>query len=207
MIRHGESEANAGQPTESAHSISLTERGHAQAGAVVAALPVAPDLIVVSSYVRARQTAEPTIATYPSARVEEWPVEEFTYLSLKNALPTTAADRRPFVEEYWRRCDPNYCDGEGAESFADFISRVNTTIDRLSAVNERSIVLFSHGQFIRAIMRLALTGAEGHSQQSMREFDLFLQAVPFPNAAFVVMHLEGPVITLGQITTLGRHRL
>lgn len=200
LIRHGESAANAGHATESAHSIPLTERGHKQAAAVVQALPTAPDLIVVSSYHRARQTADPTITAYPSAKVEEWPVEEFTYLSLKGATPTTAADRRPFVQEYWNQCDPEHCDGPGAESFLDFMVRVRGIIGKLKRCKDARVAIFSHGQFIRAVMWLLLTGRREINSTAMKEFEHFLLAVPFPNCAIVQLRLDYEDLSLGPVS-------
>src|ERR1043165_5780158 len=83
FIRHGESVANAGGRTTEAGIYPLTELGFRQAEQLAAALaaePKAPELIVHSSYVRARQTSEPTQRQFPSVPVEEWPVHEVQYL-------------------------------------------------------------------------------------------------------------------------------
>lgn len=61
LIRHGESEANVGLPTSDPASIPLTEKGRQQAEQIAEKLTITPDLIIVSPYLRARQTAEPTI--------------------------------------------------------------------------------------------------------------------------------------------------
>ena len=53
LIRHGESESNAGFPTPNPESVDLTNRGHQQAREVSKYLLQAlliPDLIVTSSY-------------------------------------------------------------------------------------------------------------------------------------------------------------
>src|SRR4051794_23129291 len=82
LIRHGESESNAGLPTSDTAKIVLTPRGHAQAECMAAASPPPPVAIITSPYLRAVQSAQPTIRRFPQARLEEWPVHEFTYLSL-----------------------------------------------------------------------------------------------------------------------------
>ncbi len=57
----------------------------------------------------------------------------------------------PFIERYWAAADPDYCDGEGAESFNDLLSRVEAALRRLEGFPEEALVyLFSHGQFIQA---------------------------------------------------------
>ena len=78
LIRHGESESNAGLPSADPGSAPLTPDGHRQARQVARVLADAPALIVTSPYLRARQTAQPTISRFPGAACEEWPVQEFT---------------------------------------------------------------------------------------------------------------------------------
>lgn len=198
-MRHGESEANAGLATTSADAIALTERGENQAAKVAESFPIIPTLVIVSPYLRARQTADPLIRRFPTAEVEEWPVEELTYLSIDGT--TTAADRRPRVIEYWNRSDPNYHDGPGAESFTDFIDRSINTLNGLRLSEHRSIAVFTHGQFIRALMWLVLTGRKIIDPAAMAEFGSFLAAVPFPNTAVVRFSVSGGEWSIGSILT------
>ena len=75
FIRHAESVANAGLPTTDPGAIPLTESGKLAAALAASEYDgPEPDLIVVSPYLRARQTAEPFIARFPGAEVETWPV-------------------------------------------------------------------------------------------------------------------------------------
>src|SRR5579872_7284673 len=62
LIRHGESEANAGFATSDPKRIILTERGVTQAREIARFLrsTVSLDLIITSRYLRARRTAEQT---------------------------------------------------------------------------------------------------------------------------------------------------
>ena len=80
LIRHGQSESNAGLPSADPGAIPLTAAGHRQAEQVARALADVPALIVTSTYLRARQTAQPTVSRFPAAACQEWPVHEFTYL-------------------------------------------------------------------------------------------------------------------------------
>ena len=59
LIRHGESIANAGEPTQDHAAIPLSEKGLQQAQELALAIPSAPDLIVTSPFLRAQQTAGP----------------------------------------------------------------------------------------------------------------------------------------------------
>src|SRR3546814_16410028 len=65
FIRHGQSTGNAGVPCDDLGAIELTELGQEQAREVAASWTQAPALIVPSPSTRTRQTAAPTIATFP----------------------------------------------------------------------------------------------------------------------------------------------
>jgi 2,3-bisphosphoglycerate-dependent phosphoglycerate mutase len=151
LIRHAESEGNAGLPTNDPASIPLTQRGHEQAAALAATFSTAPDLIVVSPYLRTQQTAAPLIARFPCVSVEEWAVQEFTYLNPMKYIGTTEAQRGNSAAGYWQRCDPHWNDGGGAESFADLIARIDALETRLRQYVGKSVVIFSHGYFIKAL--------------------------------------------------------
>ena len=151
FIRHGESTANTGLASADVASIALTQRGEGQASRIAREWPEAPSLIVTSPFQRTRQTAGPTIGRFPGVPVETWEIEEFTYLEPARWNGTASADRRPHVERYWTAADPAYCDGEGAESFGDFLRRVEATLAHLAALPPTSLVyVFGHGQFIQA---------------------------------------------------------
>lgn len=170
FIRHGESTANTGLASTDIASIALTDRGREQAQHIAAQWDETPSLIVTSPFLRTRQTAEPTIARFPDVPVEIWPIEEFTYLKPGRWNGTAAAERRPHVESYWTTADPHYCDGEGAESFADFLRRAEAILARLAEMPMRSLVyVFGHGQFIQAA-RSIIMDAELDDSGKMRAF-------------------------------------
>jgi broad specificity phosphatase PhoE len=169
LIRHGESVANAGAATQDHETIPLNITGLEQAERISLVLPEPPDLIITSPFTRTQQTAEPTLSRFPGAGHEVWQVQEFTYLSPTTCINTTAAERRGRVDEYWQRLDPNYVDGEGAESFSQFIARAKAAIDRLSLLPGWFIVMFTHAQFIRA-MRLLKAEPEQDVTHIMNRF-------------------------------------
>lgn len=157
LIRHGESHANAGLPTAHPETVKLTKRGLEQAATIPHTLKksnLLPDLIVISSYTRSQQTAEPTRSTFPSVLVEEWPAHEFTYLSSRHATHTTTHERRELVDEYWDNCDPTFIDAPGSESFEQFIARVERVIAQLRQARQNIMAVFSHEQFICALLWL-----------------------------------------------------
>lgn len=185
LIRHGESAANAGMPTSNPAQIPLTVQGHRQAAALARVFRRAPARIICSPYLRTRQTAAPLTRRFPAVPCEEWPVQEFTYLAPARCANMTGADRRPLVAAFWERNDPAYCDGPGAESFAELIGRTRQTLARLAAPEGGLVALFSHGQFIRAVLWLALTAPAAITAAQMRQFRAFQTAVPLPNATLV----------------------
>lgn len=151
LIRHSESTANVGFKTSTPRDIELTDIGHKQALALADEIHQKPDLIVTSSYIRTLQTASPLMSRFPNTTHEQWSVHEFTYLSPIRCHNTTTEQRVPLAMDYWNRCDPYYRDGDGAESFADFIDRVQSARINIQQRPEEFIILFSHCLFINAL--------------------------------------------------------
>jgi len=175
LIRHGESAANAGEASLDHATIPLTPKGVGQASLVAGSFAQAPDLIVASPFSRAQATAMQTVAAFPSVPFEIWPIQEFTYLEPARCINTTVAQRRDWVEAYWAKADPAFTDGEGAESFLDFISRAQSFLDRLAEHPAHDIVVFSHGQLINAVAwlieRNPLT-IDGQAMTEWREYEI-----------------------------------
>lgn len=192
-VRHCMSETNAGLQTLGPHSVGLTPDGVEQAECISNYLryytPI--DLIVTSRYQRTKQTAAPTVSFLPTVLKEEWDVEEFTYLSSFHEF-CTAEDRRPLADAYWEQCDPAFIESEGSESFNSFIARVKKTLQRLQDVKQKTIVIFSHDQFICAFLWL-LTPDSGSALMSkepgkaMQAYKVFLDNHHIPNGGIVHM--------------------
>jgi predicted GIY-YIG superfamily endonuclease len=79
------------------------------------------------------------------------------------------------VKAYWAKADPAFTDGEGAESFLDFISRARSFLKRLAEHPTQDIVAYSHGQFINAVAwlieRIPL-GIDGGAMVDWREYEI-----------------------------------
>ncbi len=185
LIRHGESVSNANLPTGDPAKSSLTEKGFAEAEQIVKAFVKAPDLIVVSSYLRARQTAVPTISRFPHVPQEEWPIHEFTYLNPVRYHGTTGSERRPLALAYWERNNPHENEGEAGESFAELLGRVEETVTRLRQQPAKFIAVFSHGLFLRALVWSILTGITEATPKTMKRYSHFTQAAQIPNGAII----------------------
>lgn len=125
---------------------------------------------MTSPYDRTQQTAAPTIARFSGVPVEIWPIEEFTYLRPARWNGSTRAERMPHIERYWRAADPEFCDGEGAESFGALLRRCEAALARLAALPAGSLAyVFGHGQFIQAA-RAIIQEAHLDDRGKMRAF-------------------------------------
>jgi len=191
LIRHGESESNAGLPTSDPSTIALTPKGLAQAACVAGAFARPPALIVTSPYLRTMQTAEPTIARFRQARLERWPVDEYTYLSLASRHNTTPQQRRPLIDAFWERCDPLHVDGDGAESFATLIERARQMLERMRRLEDDFVAIFSHGLFIRALLWVFLAGPIAIDAHNMRRYRGFASGFAAPNASILKVYVDG----------------
>jgi hypothetical protein len=102
-------------------------------------------------------------------------VQEFTYLGSLAGVCSTKQERLVLVKNYWERADPDYKDGSG-ESFAQFINRARSVIERLRR-QEGFVVVFTHEQFIR-IVQCILAGGMESTPESMKRFRELLQQCP-----------------------------
>lgn len=173
MVRHGQSLANAGGRPADNISNPLTDLGRVQSKRFAERLDCKPTLFVVSPFLRTQQTAEPMRQRFPDVPVEEWPIQEFTFLEPTRHNNTTEEDRYPYVDSYWQRQDPSSLDGPGAESFHQFLDRARQTAHRLLSLDGGGcIVIFAHGFFMQAF-RLVLLFPNATDLELMANFQRF----------------------------------
>ena len=152
FIRHAESMANAGFATADHSSVPLSPKGFAQAEQLAQNFPFCPELVVVSTFLRTHQTAAPFQERFKDVPTETWDmVHEFTYLDRNKHRNTTSAERKNSVLSYWSKRDPFHRDGPQEESFLDLLLRGERMFDALAEREERSIVVFSHGEFLSSL--------------------------------------------------------
>jgi len=190
FIRHAQSAANAGEVTEDVSQIGLTPCGRVEALKLASSFSEPPTLIVVSPYLRTRLTAQPTIYRVPDVPVEEWPVQEFTYLEPSRWNGTSPAERRPVVAEWWAKAGPGYRAGTGSESFSDLLRRARNTLERLERLPERNrVFVFTHGQFMQAL-RLLLIFPRDTDKAQMARFRDFDREQPIENSALFSIGMD-----------------
>lgn len=193
-IRHGESAANAGRATSDPASIPLTELGEQQSHAISKCVAESPAIVICSPFLRAQQTAAPTLTQFPDVPSDIWPVQEFTYLAPARCEGTSAQQRRPWVHAYWNAYDPTLVDGPGAESFSAFIERVRDALNRLRMLHSASdttAALFGHGQFLQAMRWLIQNVDVVIDSGAMRSFRSVDQRSPIHNANGFVATFDG----------------
>lgn len=181
FIRHGESESNAGKPSTSDELTPLTMKGLEQSNFTASLIDTPPDLIIISPYFRAAQTAKPTLEKFPNIPSEVWPIQEYTYLPHALYQGTTSRQRSKPSIKYFYEANPQKILGSGAESFNQFIQRVQNTLYKLKQREEKLIILFGHGWFFRAMLWHLYI-----SQKTEKERKIFLERIGIllPNSNF-----------------------
>ena len=191
IIRHAESESNAGLPTTSPDRIPITTKGQLQSQELVKQFVQAPDLIVTSKYIRTQQTAQPLLEAFPDVAQEEWNIHEFTYLAPHRYHKTTLHDRRPHTQAYWQRADPTFMDGEGAESFVQLMERVEQTRTQLQQIRTGFTAIFCHGHFMKALLWAFIRPVhQPITQDSMRQFHVFHQLTQISNGCILKLSVQ-----------------
>ncbi|KPM53057.1 phosphoglycerate mutase [Frankia sp. R43] len=190
LVRHGESTANAGQPGTDPDGIGLTDLGLRQADFVADAVPRDPSLIVVSGFLRAQLTAEPTTRRFPTTPQEIWEVHEFTYLGSLHGKPMSDRDRVPYASSYWLAANPYHVDRPevGSESFAGLLDRADRLLARLRLAPPGLVVVFSHGMFIRAVDWCLRSRAGRVQRLDMGGYREHQQGNPVPNGSIIELH-------------------
>lgn len=207
LVRHGESQANAGFATPEPAKVELTSLGEKQAKEVATFLKenTPLNLIVTSPYLRTKQTAKPTKVKFPTADVEEWEVQEFTYLSSMHQKCSTVKDRKPLVDIYWTISEPSFFEPSQRdsyynqfmpiyhpESFKVFIWRVQAFIRKLKELDDKcqNIAVFSHEQFIAAVHWCLEREPSELTPDSMRDFREFFYENRIPNGGIVELRVR-----------------
>jgi len=197
LIRHGESKGNAGERTKNTKVNPLSNRGWREArklGHYLNDNAPKPGLIVISEFKRTVQTSTPYRDLNDNIPVEEWPVQEFTYLSGVKYANTCEAERIPKRNEYWEQNDPYYHDDENSESFVDFYIRANEMIEKAYLCPHDFIIIFTHGMFSKMIWWIInnknLNGMAGCNALTMEQWHNFNHSIDFPNTGILKIRID-----------------
>ncbi len=153
LIRHAQSKANNGERTGGdVAQIPLSEQGRLDARRFAESLDLGaiPELLVCSQNLRSQQTAEIIGARFTGVPLEVWPgTQELLFLDFGETF-TSAAQRKPLVDQYWQDCDPFRKD-PGTESWSDFYGRCVALDHKLAAHPAATLLIVSHGYVMSAL--------------------------------------------------------
>jgi probable phosphoglycerate mutase len=158
FVRHGQSEDNASPVFQSPDS-PLSTKGREQAQKIAERVAKVPfDVLISSSFRRAEETAK-FIAKATGKSVE------YSNLFVERTKPASV-NGKPHTDEaasaLWKKWNESlYVPGmraEDGENFDDITLRANKALEYLHARPEQSIVVVTHGYFLRTMLARVLVG-------------------------------------------------
>ncbi|WP_126443982.1 histidine phosphatase family protein [Sulfuricystis multivorans] len=169
LIRHGETDWNAGRRIQGQLDIPLSALGHAQARATANALKDEGFAAIYSSdLARARQTAEAT-AHLAKVSLHLYPgVRERHYGIFQGLTYAECEARHPAAYARHKARDPRFVP-EGGESLLDFAARLSAAIDAIVRRHPgEAVAIFTHGGVLDIVYRQAT----GRPLESPRDFTI-----------------------------------
>ncbi|MDR3502397.1 MAG: phosphoglycerate mutase family protein [Legionella sp.] len=183
LVRHGESSINAGIWSTNPADARLTLLGQEQAQTAAASITETPDLIICSPFIRAKESANYIGQNWPTTPLSIWAIQELIYLSPTKMFPLSPAERKARIADYWQKADPCYCDGDDAESFANFLERVRQFHSQIIQ-QQGFVVVVGHGLFFQAF-QLGLTHGFEPTSDWIRLFRQYETTQPIKNSEWL----------------------
>lgn len=162
-------------------AIPLSDLGHAQARGLAGMLTREPSAVLVSAFVRTRQTAEPYCARVGIRPLECSNLNEFSVVDPALIEGLRGPERKPFVKAFWDAPDPHRRCGVEADTFAEFNSRVGAFQEGMQDLPDAAVI-FGHGIWF-GLLLWRLLGYSADDLDGMRAFRRFQQGFPMPNCA------------------------
>lgn len=180
LVRHGQSQANAGGLTLENPLVPLTALGETQAGAIAPLLPSTAAAIWSSPFKRALDTAAPYCARIGRTAATHEDLREFETIDTRQLRGSPGEEREAVVAGYWLKSDPDHRSGPGAETFREFHERVaRVRHEFLPGLPDGSVV-FGHGMWM-ALLFWQLWGFTSVDRIGMTLFRRFQLGFPTPN--------------------------
>lgn len=158
FVRHGQSEDNVAPVFQSPDS-PLNEKGKKQADSIAQRVSkLSFDALIASPFERAKQTAE-AIAKVTGKQ------PEYSELFVERVKPTYI-NGKPYTDEkannLWREWEKSLhtpgLRAEDGENFDDLVARADKALTFLRNRTEKSLVVVTHGYFLRTIVARVLLG-------------------------------------------------
>lgn len=179
LIRHAQSESNAGLALRPNHEINLTEFGNTQAVALADWLNEnisKIDGVFISAYARTHQTALPFLQkTGMTAQILD-DLHEFNYLDFERIKNMELGELRQLAEDFWTQGN-DYQDSDLTDSFDNFIGRVKNVRQAFDVLPNGIYIVFTHGMWIGMLMWQLLHGESSrvNNMTKFREFELAIR--------------------------------
>jgi alpha-ribazole phosphatase len=181
LVRHGQSQANAGGVTLENTIVPLTPLGESQARAIAALLPATPQRIWSSPFKRALDTAAPYCARIGRAATVRDDLREFETVDTVQLRGGACQEREAVVAAYWMKSDPDHRSGPAAETFREFHLRVaRARVEFLPGLADGTVI-FGHGMWM-ALLCWQIWGFSVVDRIGMILFRRFQLGFPTPNA-------------------------
>ena len=177
LIRHAQSESNAGQAVRPNHAINLTDVGKTQAQELADWLsanvtePVTE--IFVSQYLRTHQTAQPYLQSTKRTATVIDELHEFNFLDFDTIKDLSFDDIRVIADEFWQQHSAHRA-SELTDSFEHFVARVQKVRAYFDALPDGTYLIFTHGMWIGMLIWQMLLGDSPrlYNMKKFREFEL-----------------------------------
>ncbi len=188
FVRHGESTDNI-VPVYQSPDSSLSEKGREQAESIAARVSQIPfDALIVSPFRRAQETAEAiTKATQKQPEYSELFVERLKPTSINGKQHgDEQADNiwKEWVKSLYSTPEIRVEDGE---NFTDLIERADRALKFLSDRPEKSLVVVTHGYFLRVMVARVLLG----DFLTCEVFKKFQKSAHHENTGLTVLRYQG----------------
>ncbi len=186
IVRHGQSEDNAA-PVFQSYDSPLSDKGKSQAIKLADRTKhLEFDTLISSPQQRAKETAQ-VISNAAGKDIE------FSDLFLERFKPT-AIDGKPWddpvANEIWRKWETSLITPgikvEDGENFDDIIQRADKALDFLENRDEDSMLVVSHGHFIRTIIARVMLG-DGLTGDFLKRF---YELASLENTAITVLKFK-----------------
>lgn len=202
LIRHAQSESNAGMSIRPNADICLTEYGQRQAHELADWLVQhieQPKQIFISKYIRTAQTAQPYLTHIGQQAQILDDLFEFNYLDYQKIAHLTYAGLRTEAEQFWLKNDINYQDGAECDSFAQFVQRVKNVRQYFDDLEDGIYVVFTHGMWLGMLMWQLLLKNE-RKIVNMRSFCQFELTVRPKNCeVFLLNYADDITATIAKV--------
>ena len=167
LVRHGEAESNAKKVVGGRKNFPLTEKGIEQAKRIGKRLKDEKiDMAFCSPLSRAKQTAEEILKHHPKVPVSyEKDIIEMCYGDFEGGPTKIWHD---LIESALKGTDEEFIQlrPPNGESFGEVVERAKEFLKKLDRYHGKTILIVSHGRFMRAFLSVLLNK---HLREIMQE--------------------------------------